>query len=610
MSYELLNKINSPSDLKALDKKELVPLSREIREFLIENVERTGGHLASNLGAVELTVALHRVFDSPHDRVIFDVGHQCYVHKLLTGRREEFASLRTPGGLSGFPTRRESCHDAFGTGHCSTAISAALGFAEADALAGESRYTVCVVGDGAYTGGLVHEALNNCKRELPLIMILNENGMAISSNKGTFAGYLSGVRISGGYRRFKSVLSAFLDRIPLVGKPTKKVLSFIKGKVKKLVYRQNYFEELGLYYMGPIDGHDVHKCIRAFNEAKSLGRSVVVHLKTVKGKGYAPAEQAPSEYHSIVPSSGDSFHSVVADELISQAEKNGKIIAVTAAMGLGTGLDRFGEKYPDRYFDVGIAEAHALTFSAGLAAAGYIPFTGIYSTFLQRGYDSIVHDIALQSLPVKLLVDRAGLATADGATHHGIFDVAFLSHIPNITLLAPATYDSLRRAIADSVSSVGPVAIRYSNTAASAELSEAITPIGDGVYTDFDINSVPENIFVSYGAIARNTLLAKNQLQAEGYSVGIVVIERLKPLAPTKEKLLPIISRASLVVMVEEGIRRGGVAEALALSFGSASEKIKICAIDDSFASPESPCDLYDSVGLSPEKLADRVREG
>ncbi len=608
MNYEYLYAINSPSDLKALRDDDMPRLAEEIRAFLIEKVETAGGHLASNLGVVELTLALHRMFDSPADRIIFDVGHQSYVHKLLTGRRDDFSTLRTPGGLSGFTSRRESPHDPFGAGHSSTAVSAALGFAEADRLSGERRYTVCVVGDGAYTGGMVHEALNNCKSELPLVIVLNENGMSISSNKGAFAAYLSRVRVSSGYRRLKRGVSALLSRIPLVGKPTKRLLGFIKRRIKKLVYRQNYFEQLGLYYIGPIDGNDYGKCARALKEAKELGRSVVVHVKTKKGKGYAPAEDAPDEYHNLAAYKERSFRDVAAEELIRLAGEDKSIVAVTAAMGIGTGLCAFGETYPDRYFDVGIAEPHALTFSAGLAAAGLSPFAAIYSTFLQRGYDNIIHDIALQQLPVKLLIDRTGLSLSDGATHHGIFDAAFLSHVPGMTVLSPITYSSLRQAIKEAASADGPVAVRYPGTAESERIRDSFSHIGDGVYTDFDVNRAPENIFVTYGALAENALAAEQLLAVDGISAGTVILERLKPLAPVCDRLLPILSGVKLLVLAEEGVRRGGVMEALSSAFlGKIGADVKICAIDDSFAAPEHPSDLYDCVGLSPEKLAREV---
>ncbi len=616
MSKKILDSINSPSDLKKLNKSDIPALASEIREFLVESVEKKGGHLASNLGAVELTLAIHTVFDSPNDRIIFDVGHQSYVHKILTGRKSDFVNLRTPGGLSGFTLRSESEHDPFGAGHSSTSISAALGFAEADALAGRSCHTVCVIGDGAYTGGMVHEALNNSKPELPLVIILNENGMSISSNKGAFASYLSNVRISGKYRSFKKNTKSFLEHLPF-GKSLARFANWSKDKIKSLIYRPNYFEELGLYYIGPIDGNDYEKVTRALTLAKETGRTCVVHLKTVKGLGYSPAESSPDGYHSIYKSEKSlTYHGVFADELINLAEEDERIVAVTAAMGIGTGLDRFGEKFPDRYFDVGIAEAHALTFSAGLAAGGCIPFAAIYSTFLQRGYDSLLHDIALQNLPVKIMIDRAGLAVGDGATHHGIFDVSFISHIPNMTLLAPASYDSLVSAIRFAKDYDGPVAIRYPNASENPESLKGFVSVSTDalcrVSVNFDVNNPPENIFLTYGGILSRVLLACDILKAEGIGAGIILLETLKPYDRTARVIADIISSAKRVVFVEEGIKNGGAAEICGealYSLGALTNtEYRIAAIDDNFASPESISDLYDYVGLSPERIAEKMR--
>ena len=617
MSYPFLDNINSPEDLKGLERKDIPALASEIRAFLIENVEKNGGHLASNLGVVELTLAIHRVFDSPDDHIIFDVGHQSYVHKLLTGRKGEFSSLRTSGGLSGFTSRRESEHDPFGAGHSSTSVSAALGFAEADALLGHKNYTVAVIGDGAYTGGMVHEALNNCRPELPLILILNENGMSISSNKGTFASYLSRVRISGKYRRWKEGTNNFFLRIPLIGKPIKKLLTFTKERIKRLVYPANYFEELGLYYVGPIDGNNYDKVERALKIAKSFGGTVVVHLKTKKGKGYAPAEESPDGYHSIGAAGAEStYHSVFSEELIRRADKNEKIVAVTAAMGIGTGLDTFGEKFPKRYFDVGIAEEHALTFSAGLAANGLSPFVAIYSTFLQRGYDSILHDIALQNLPVKIMIDRAGLSVGDGATHHGIFDVAFLSHIPNMILYAPASYSSLSAAIGYAESSDSPIAIRYPNCSENPSVTERFMPVDVNspcrLSVDFDVENPPKYIFITYGRIVESVIKAQSLLAAEGKVAGIILVEQIKPYKPVVKDIAALISGATRVLYVEEGIRNGGAAEITGDELSSIGHdfcktEYLISAIDDNFAAPTERCDLYDYVGLSPQKLAMRM---
>ena len=622
MEYNILNSINSPSDIKKLTRQELEILMSEIRSFLVDNVERSGGHLASNLGATELTVAIHRVFDSPKDHIIFDVGHQSYVHKILTGRKDKFSTLRTTGGLSGFTKRGESEHDPFGAGHSSTSVSAALGFAEADRLLGNDSYTVAVVGDGAYTGGMVHEALNNCDPDLKLIVILNENGMSISVNKGSFANYLSSVRMSSGYRKWKEGTNSFVAKIPLVGKPIRAMFTFFKNIFKNMFFASNYFEDLGLYYLGPIDGNDYKKVEKALKKAKQLGKCVIVHIKTVKGKGYAPAEGAPDSFHSVYNKKDNesSFHSVFADKLIGMAEEDEKVVGITAAMGMGTGLDKFGSKYPDRYFDVGIAEEHALTFSAGLAASGMKPYVAIYSTFLQRGYDSIIHDIALQNLPVKLIIDRASLAVGDGATHHGIFDVSFLSHIPGMTVISPITYSSLERALDYAQTADGPVAIRYPNSQESADVVRAFYNDDNkdklGAKADFSYYSLPECVFITYGSLVKRVLKAENIVKESTRSrVGTVLLEVLKPYPIVARSILPYIQGARRIVFCEEGIKSGGAAmllreELIKLGFDMSRCEYLIAAIDDNFASPDTPCELYDHVGLSPEKLAEKMING
>lgn len=614
MEYRFLNQINSPQDVKRLKKTDMPELCSEIRDFLVETVGERGGHLASNLGAVELTVAMHRVFDSPRDRIIFDVGHQSYVHKIITGRRERFKELRVPGGLSGFTKMDESEHDAFGAGHSSTSLSAALGFAEANVLSGSDAYTVAVVGDGAYTGGMIHEALNNCRPDLRLIIILNENGMSISKNRGAFASYFAKARMSEGYMTFKRGAKSFFSHIPLVGKPIGRLLAFIKERIKGAVYDESYFESLGLYYTGPIDGNDVGEVERALREAKKLKKCVVVHLKTCKGKGFTPAEKHPDEFHGITSGgdSPDSFHSVFADKLTSLAHGDQRLLAVTAAMGIGTGLDKFGQKYGERYFDVGIAEEHAITFSAGLAAAGYKPFVAIYSTFLQRGYDNVLHDVALQGLPVRIIIDRAGLAVSDGATHHGIFDVAFLSGIPNVRIYAPVTYASLRLAVELAADCEYPIAIRYPNASENPRVAEHFYP--DGVCEsvdyrmDFSADDVPEYVYVTYGKIVERVLDACDILSADGIKAGVILLEALKPYDVLKDRLRPVLSSARRVVFVEEGIKNGGAAMIFGELISGAVKDYSIAAIDDNFASPTERCDLYGFVGLSAEKIAEKMK--
>ncbi len=609
---EYIDKIKTPAELRAVGEENLTALCEEYRAFLIENAKKHGGHLASNLGVVELTVALHRIFDSPRDHFIFDVGHQAYVHKLITGRMDAFSTLRTPGGLSGFTSRAESEHDPFGAGHSSTSVSAALGFATADLLAGREAYTLCILGDGAYTGGMIHEALNNCRPDLPLIIILNENRMSISKNQGAFASYLSGVRLSRKYRRFKKQTKSFLSHLPLLGKPLARLFSRAKEFVKRILYSKNYFESLGLTYLGPVDGNDYAAVAHALAEAKEMKKTVVLHVETVKGKGYPEAENAPEAFHSVSHGTESArFYNVFADALTAMAEKDEKIVAVTAAMGLGTGLSDFGARFPSRYFDVGIAEAHALTFAAGLAAAGLSPYAAIYSTFLQRGYDNILHDIALQNLPVHLMIDRAGLAVADGATHHGIFDVAFLSHIPGISIYSPATFASLRAILESAKNAAGPVAIRYPNAAESPIVHDTFYP--EGVRDNFEINADFANdsllsvLFITYGSITSRVLEAENLLKEKGIKVGTLLLERLAPYKECAERIRPYLARVEKVLFVEEGIKNGGAGMILS-SLLSDSKHIEVAAIEDSFAKPSSPCDLYDFVGLSAERIAERAR--
>ncbi|MBO7763056.1 MAG: 1-deoxy-D-xylulose-5-phosphate synthase, partial [Clostridia bacterium] len=611
--YPLLFSISSPTDLRAMPEEAMPALCEEIRAYLLETIPKTGGHLASNLGVVELTVALHRVFDTPTDRIIFDVGHQSYVHKLLTGRREAFDTLRTPGGLSGFTRRAESEYDAFGAGHSSTSLSAALGFAKADRLAGRKSYTVAVVGDGAYTGGMIHEALNNCEPDLPLIIVLNENEMSISRNIGGFARYIAGIRNSGNYRRAKTLTTRILPRIPLLGKPLYRLLRGIKQLIKNRLFSSNYFEELGLYYLGPADGNSYTETAFLLRQAKKQNESVILHLSTKKGKGYLPAEEHPAEYHSVYTSqkTGEHMPAAAGRMLGTLAAEDESVAAITAAMREGTGLCPFFEAYPERAFDVGIAEAHAVTFAAGLAAAGMKPYVALYSTFLQRAYDSIVHDVALQRLPVRLLVDRAGLAPGDGPTHHGIFDVAFLSHIPEMTIFAPATVGSLSAILRDSLSASAPLAIRYENRADDPAITETFYPNGDygahGVRPSFKApDEARDGVILTYGAITAEALRARAILAAQGMAVGVILLERLKPYDSLAALLAPHLAGAPRILFLEEGIAAGGAGMLLgdALQRAGVSTPYRVLAIEDHFASPPHPVSLRTYCGISAEDAA------
>lgn len=623
--YAILSTVNDPGDLRQLDDKEIDVLTDEIREFLVDKVSRTGGHLAANLGVVELTLALHRVFDTPKDKIIWDVGHQSYVHKILTGRRDSFDTLRQPGGLSGFTKRSESEYDPFGAGHSSTSISAALGIAEAERIKGGDAYTIAVVGDGAFTGGMIHEALNNCddNKGLRLIIIINENEMSISKNIGRFANSISNIRTRPGYFRTKAATRSVLSRIPLIGKNIVSGVTRMKKALKNLLYGSNYFEDLGLYYIGPIDGNNRFLVEKMLREAKKCNESVVLHLKTVKGKGYAPAEKTPDTYHAIPPAGAGEkggFSKKLGEYLCKKAEKDSRICAITAAMGRGTGLLPFQESYPERFFDVGIAEEHAVTFSAGLASNGMRPVCAIYSTFLQRSYDNVIHDVALQKLPVLLTVDRAGLNEADGATHHGIFDLAFLSEIPEMTIYAPATYDAMRRAFDEALSLDVPAAIRYPNDIEDPHVVSAFYP--DDVYGSagirlfgLDDRKKTDALIIVHGRMATTALEAREELAACGITCGIILCEFVKPYGKLADMILPVLETMPndlSVIFLEEEIRSGGfgmnLSDALIRRGALGERKYEIIATDDNFAVSNDGVSVYEAAGVDKGSVVSRIR--
>ena len=618
-----LSSIHSPNDVKAIPKEEMDALASEIRDELVRIVSQNGGHLASNLGVVELTLAIHRVFDTPKDHVIFDVGHQSYVHKMLTGRYERMESIRKAGGISGFPKISESEHDAFGAGHSSTSFSAALGFATADKLCGSDAYTVAIFGDGAYTGGMIHEALNNCQKDLKLIIILNENEMSISKNIGRFATNLSRIRASSGYMKTKRATGTFLNKIPLIGKPIFKGIRKLKMLIKNSFYDSNYFESMGLTYLGPIDGNNYTAVEKILRDARRLNESIIIHVKTKKGKGYAPAENEPSKYHGMPPydAANDkiSFSEVMGEHLVALANENDKICAITAAMSDGTGLNFFKAKHPNRFFDVGIAEEHALTFAAGLAANGMRPCAAIYSTFLQRAYDNIIHDVALQNLPVLMLIDRAGLNLKDGATHHGIFDVAFLSHIPNIRIYTPISNDGLRASMEEALLLDCPCAIRYPSGVENVKTVERF--YGNqgfkdiSLKTDFSLDEKDEldAIIVTYGRISDEAIRVADELKSE-MRVGIVLLEVLKPYDAIAQKIVALIgSSVKAILFYEEEIKIGGMGMNLSAIL---SDKLKmrninysVLALDDSFAATSTEGqNAYQMAGVDCESAKNEIR--
>lgn len=568
MAESLLDKINCPADIKDLNQQEIEQLCSEIRDQLIETVSQNGGHLASNLGVVELTVAFHRVFDSPHDQLVFDVGHQCYTHKLLTGRREQFNTLRTEGGISGFPKPSESVHDPMIAGHSSTSISAAGGLASAKMLQNDDGCVVAVIGDGALTGGLAYEGLNNAGRtHEKLIVVLNDNKMSISKNVGSMARYLAVIRTKNSYIRFKTKLSKGLRKIPLVGKKINEVLFKSKNALKSAIYKSTLFEDMGFVYMGPVDGHNEKLLERTLTVARSMDKPVLIHICTLKGKGYSPAELKPKIFHGIsgfdinsgeTKAGGTTFSEVFAQSLCDFAEEDDAVCAVTAAMKSGTGLTDFALKYKRRFFDVGIAEEHAVTFCAGMAANHMRPVFAVYSSFLQRAYDQLIHDVAIQNLNVTIAVDRAGIVGEDGETHQGLFDAAMLSTIPNIRIYCPSYFSEVKPMLRKCMYDYdGIAAIRYPRGAEKYK-PEGFAAAGNE-YDVFDAEGA-DVLTVTYGRIFSNMCAAVERLESEGGALSMLKLGMIKPIA---EEALSYAQKFSRIVFFEEGIKRGGVGEYL-----------------------------------------------
>ena len=619
--YQYLGRVNSPEDLKRIANDEIEALCGEIRDCIVDTTTRNGGHLASNLGVVELTVALHRVFNCPKDHFVFDVGHQSYTHKLLTGRYGQFDTLRKAGGLTGFTNRAESEYDCFGAGHSSTSLSAALGLATADKLAGNDAYTVVVLGDGAFTGGMIHEALNNCDKNLRLIIILNENEMSISKNIGKFAGSLAKLRRKSGYFKAKRATVSVIKKIPLIGNGIFRAVRSLKKSIKNTLYGSNYFEDMGLYYLGPADGNRYEDVEALLNAAKNAGGSVLIHLKTKKGKGYAPAEENPNKYHGLRPADSKEETTCFSNEmgkiLCELAEEDESICAITAAMSGGTGLDGFAAAYPKRFYDVGIAEEHAATFAAGLAAGGLKPVFAVYSSFLQRSYDQMIHDVALQHLPVVFCVDRAGFNNSDGVTHHGIFDVAFTSHMPNVDIYTPVTYHSLSLSMKAALAGKNPAVIRYPAGAESEEVISAFYKQGFderiAVRSDFVAERSPKILFVTHGRIVKECLKAENLLAEQGLLAGTLLCEYISQSDKLTSEIGDYIERyrPEAVVFVEEEIKNGGfgmlLSEALRQKGYLNRVKCSVCAISDPFAVRKAGESYLHTAGLDAASLAGKA---
>ena len=614
-NFKFLGEINSPDKLKKLNIDELETLATEIRSFMIDSVSKTGGHLSSNLGVVELSIAMHKCFDSPNDKIVWDVGHQIYTHKILTGRMEKFDTLRTEDGISGFCAPNESDHDIFYSGHSSTSISAALGIAEANKIKGKKDYTIAVIGDGALTGGMAYEALNNAGRsETRLIVVLNDNEMSISENVGSMARYLAVVRANPKYNKLKARTERILNKIPLIGSHIANIISRIKTGIKNSMYESTFFEDLGFNYMGPIDGHNLEHLCEAFYSAKLANEPVLLHISTTKGKGYDFAEKSPSKYHGISKfdvvsgeyiESSTNFSNEFGKKLCELAENNDKICAVTAAMSLGTGLKDFSEKYKNRFYDVGIAEQHAVTFASGLAKGGMIPVFAVYSTFLQRAYDQLVHDGTLQKQKVIIGLDRAGFVGEDGVTHQGILDVSFLNSVPDVTVYSPFTYDRLRFDLENSINNATNLTvIRYPRG------SETNLPINyklsNNDYDYFENNN--DILLVSYGRISVNVLNAIEELRKNGIKASALILHKIKPI---HSDVINFALKYNNIYFYEESIKSGGIGESFAdlLLANGFNKNYYHIAVNDEFVSHASISSLMNRYGFDTDSIVKRIME-
>ena len=621
---ELLSKLNLPYDLRRLSFSELETLANEVRGLIIETTSRTGGHLSSSLGAVELTVALHAVYDSPKDKILWDVGHQAYAHKILTSRSSKFKTLRQHGGISGFPNKEESQHDPFTVGHASNSISLALGLAKARELSKDNFNIVSVIGDGSLSGGLALEGINNLiGLKGNLVIVLNDNQLSISKNVGAIADYFTKLRTSATYVKFRDRVEKMIERIPKIGVALVKRAENMKNRLKHFVVDFNVgviIEELGIRYLGPIDGHNIPLVMGTLQYAKEVKGPVVVHVITKKGKGYKPSESDPTKFHGIAPfkietgevisrSDIPSYTSIFGRTLVKLADKNEKIVAITAAMLDGTGLEEFSKKYPERLFDVGIAEEHAVTFSAGLARAGFKPVVAIYSTFLQRAYDEIVHDVCLQNLPVVFAIDRAGIVGEDGATHNGIFDIAYMRHIPNMTLMAPKDENEMQQMLSTAVDHDGPIAIRYprgQGVGLGLDASFVKIEIGKSevVYTSNLSSPISHLVIFAIGSMVYPSIEAAKIAEAKGISSIVVNARFVKPL--DKELIIRLAKKSDKVVTVEEGDLEGGFGSAIAelLDDNDVQKPVKRIGLPSKFIEHGTRAQILDLYGLTAEKIA------
>jgi len=620
----LLPKINSPADLKKLELRELNRLADEIREKIVATVANNGGHLASNLGVVELSIALHRVFNSPEDKIVWDVGHQCYAHKLLTGRFESFLSLRRYGGIAGFPKRSESVHDAFNTGHASTSISAALGLLAAERILGGKAHAIAVIGDGALTGGLAYEALSHAGHlALPLIVILNDNKMSISANVGGLSKYLSRLSMKEKYQTFRRHFDAMAKKIPFIGEAFFSIVLRLKRAVKAVFYTDNFFVDLGFEYVGPIAGHSIAALTSVFEDVRRLNRPVVIHVITRKGKGYGFAEDEPDSYHGVGSFSVDggiargdagrrqTFTECFSNAILEAAKRDSRVAALTAAMQKGTGLSAFRKAFPDRFFDVGIAEEHAATFASGLAARGLRPVVAVYSTFIQRAVDQVIHDAALQKLPVVFALDRAGFVGEDGETHQGLFDIALFRGVPNLTILCPAGGNELRLMLdwALEQQTSGPVIIRYPKAYCPEEVDAFSLPVETG--RGIRLSKGGGQVCIAFtGSLYREASEAAAILGGAGIQADLYNLRFLKPI--DESYLASIFNEYKLTAIVEEGMYRGGFGEyAAALAGRLNTSAVTVLAVDSGFLEEERSLGTREELlalnGLDGRSIADKI---
>ncbi len=615
----MLERIQKKNDIKQLNPEELTELAEEIREFLIEKTSKSGGHLASNLGVVELTIAMHRMFDLPKDKIIWDVGHQSYTHKLLTGRKDQFDTLRKYGGISGFPKRKESDCDAFDTGHSSTSISAGLGYVKARDLRGGDYSVISVIGDGSLTGGMAYEALNNAAQlETNFIIVLNDNHMSISENVGGMSRYLARLRTADLYTGLKKGVTRTLERVPKVGERMIAHIRKTKSSIKQLVVPGMFFEDMGITYLGPIPGHDIGALYKAFGEAKKIDGPVLLHVMTKKGKGYEPAEKAPDVFHGIGPfdietgkplgdKKKDTCTDVFGKVLCDEAKKRDNLVAITAAMADGTGLSRFKKMYPKRFFDVGIAEEHGVTFAAGLAAGGMKPVFAVYSSFLQRGYDQMIHDVGLQNLPVVFAVDRAGLVGSDGETHQGIFDLSYLSSIPNMTVMSPKHKWELADMLRFALDYDGPIALRYPRGSAFDGYEQYREPISLGrsemIHEEEDI------ALFSVGHMFETAVKVRERIKEKGYGCTLVNARFIKPL--DRECIRRLSEDHRLIAVIEENVVSGACSQRTAEFVSSENLPVKVlpCALADQYVEHGSVDVLRKETGLDEESLARKIIE-